>query len=54
MYDVHSLTCSRVPGAFLVSTAKVVRAALPAPLETPVGTDSWAPRVTKVALASKA
>jgi len=44
----------RVRGAFQVSTAEMVRAALSVPLETPAGTDSWVPRVTMVALVSKA
>lgn len=37
-----------------VSPARMVRAALPVPLETPAGTDLWVPRVTMVALANKA
>ena len=37
-----------------VSPARMVRAALPVPLETPAGTDLWVPRATMVVLASQA
>jgi len=47
-------TDCRVRGALKVFPARMVRAALPVPLETPAETDSWVPRVTMVALANKA